>query len=212
VTSDDDEDPCDHGKKGDHSMEKKPTGAYNPLPVVPIVLVSANVNGKPNYMAAAFVNGVNVKPPVLYVSLNKRHHTPKGIIENGTFSINVPSVDDVVETDYCGLTSGNHSDKSGIFKTFYGELKTAPMIEEFPINCECRYTGQKVEFDMDIVYFGEIVQVHVDDGILGENGKIDVLKANPIYFSGLENRYRALGEDLGPGWSIGKKYIPKPRT
>ena len=35
------------------------------------------------------------------------------------------------------------------------------MIEEFPITCECRYTGQQVEFEMDTVYFGEVVQVYL---------------------------------------------------
>ncbi len=190
-------------------MGKVKTGAYNPLPVVPIVLVGANVEGKPNYMAVAYVNGVNAKPVIVYVSLNKKHHTPKGIIENGTFSINVPSADYVIETDYCGLVSGRSVDKSNIFSTFYGELETAPMIAEFPITCECRYTGQKVEFDMDIVYFGEVIQVYVNEEILGENRKIDILKANPVYYSGIENRYRALGEDLGPGWRIGKQYKPK---
>jgi flavin reductase (DIM6/NTAB) family NADH-FMN oxidoreductase RutF len=56
-------------------MGKIRTGAYNPLPVVPIVLVGANVNGKPNYMAVGFVSGVNVKPAIVYVSLNQNHHT-----------------------------------------------------------------------------------------------------------------------------------------
>ena len=50
---------------------------------------------------------VHLKPAIIYVSLNKNHHTPKGIIENGTFSINVPSADFVVETDYCGPVSGS---------------------------------------------------------------------------------------------------------
>ncbi len=190
-------------------MGKLKTGAYNPLPVVPIVLVGANVGGKPNYMAAGFVNGVNVKPTIVYISLNRKHYTPQGIIENNTFSINVPSVHYVVETDYCGLVSGKNSDKSHLFTTFYGELGTAPMIAEFPITCECRYTGQKVEFDMDILYFGEVIQVYVNEEMLGANGKIDILKANPIYFSGIENRYRSLGEDRGPAWSIGRQYQPK---
>jgi len=197
---------------GESDMKKAKTGAYNPMPVVPIALVGANVKGKPNYMAVGFVNGVNIKPAIVYVSLNKIHHTPKGIIENGTFSINVPSADYVVETDYCGLVSGRNVDKSTIFTTFYGELETAPMIEEFPITCECRYTGQKVEFEMDVVYSGEVIQVYVNEEILGDKRKVDILKANPIYYSGIENRYRTLGEDVGPGWSIGRQYQPKQET
>lgn len=193
-------------------MGKVKKDLFNLLPVVPIVLVGANVNGKPNYMAAAFVNGVNVKPPIVYVSLNKRHHTPKGIIENGAFSINVPSTKYVLETDYCGLVSGSTVDKSNIFTTFYGELGTAPMIEEFPITCECRYTGQSVEFPMDVVYFGEIVQVYASDEVLDGNGRIDVRRADPIYYSGIDRRYRSLDQDMGPAWSQGKQYTPRRGT
>jgi flavin reductase (DIM6/NTAB) family NADH-FMN oxidoreductase RutF len=62
---------------------------------------------------------------------------------------------------------------------------------------------------MDIVYFGEVVQVYVNEEIAGENRKIDVLKADPLCYSGIENRYRSLGEDKGQGWSIGKRYKGK---
>ena len=190
-------------------MVKIKAGSFNPFPVVPIVLVGANVNGKPNYMAVGFANGVNIKPAILYVSLNKKHHTPKGIIENGTFSINIPSADYVVETDYCGLVSGKTTDKSNIFTTFYGELETAPMIEEFPITCECKYIDKKIEFAMDIAYFGEVHQVYMSEDVVSDDKKLDVSKANPIVYSGIENLYRTLGENVGQGWSIGRNYKPK---
>ncbi len=190
-------------------MGKIKAGSFNPLPIVPIVLVGANVNGKPNYMAVGFVGGVNVRPAVVCVSLNKVHHTPKGILENGTFSINIPSADYVVETDYCGLVSGKTTDKSNIFTTFYGELETAPMIEEFPIVCECKYIDEKIEFAMDIAYFGEVHQVYMSEDVVAGDKKIDITKANPIIYSGIENQYRTIGENVGQGWSIGRDYKPK---
>lgn len=189
-------------------VTKIKAGSFNPLPVIPIVIVGANVNGKPNYMAVGFVNGVNIKPSIVCVSLNKKHHTPKGIIENGTFSINIPSADYVIETDYSGLVSGKTTDKSNIFTTFYGELKTAPMIEEFPITCECRYIEKKVEFAMDIVYFGEIHQVYMNEEIVTGNKKVDIIKANPLLL-GIDNLYRTLGENVGQAFQIGWKYQPK---
>ena len=187
-------------------MEKIKTGAFIPLPVAPLVLVGANINGKSNYMPVGFVSGVNVNPAIICISLNNNHYTAKGIIENSTFSINIPSAKYVIETDYCGLVSGRSVDKSNMFTTFYGELETAPMIEEFPITCECKYIGQKIEFSMDTIYFGEIVQVYIDKEIVGEDRKIDIVKADPICFSGLENKYRSLGNDIGQGWSVGKHY------
>jgi len=190
-------------------MGKIKTGSYSPLPIIPIVLVGANVNGRPNYMAVGFVGGVNIKPAVVCVSLNRAHHTPKGILENNSFSINVPSADYVTETDYCGLVSGKTTDKSNIFTTFYGELETAPMIDEFPIVCECRYIGKKVEFEMDIAYFGEVHQVYVNEDLLPEGKKADIAKANPLIYSGREGLYRTVGESVGQGWRIGKNYKPK---
>jgi flavin reductase (DIM6/NTAB) family NADH-FMN oxidoreductase RutF len=187
-------------------MKKIKTGAYIPLPVAPIVIVGANVGGKPNYMAAAFVAGANAKPAIIGVSLNKSHLTSRGIVECGSFSVNVPSTAYAVETDYCGIASGHDADKSQVFGAFYGELETAPMIEEFPIVCECRYTGQSVEFAMDTLYFGEVVQVYVNEDCLSADRRIDVLKADPLCFSGLDMRYRALGAELGQAWSIGKSY------
>lgn len=188
-------------------MKKIKAGSINPLPIAPIVLAGANVNGKPNYMAVGFVSGVNIKPPVVCVSLNRHHHTPKGIIENGTFSINIPSADYVTKTDYCGLVSGKTTDKSNIFTTFYGELGTAPMIEEFPITCECRYIDKK-EFTMDTVYFGEVRQVYMNEEIVAGNNEVDILKANPLIL-GMDNLYRTVGESTGKAYRIGWEYSPK---
>ena len=188
-------------------MSKQKVGSLVPLPAEPIVLVGANVRGKPNYMAAGFAGGVNHEPEIVYVSLSKKHHTPNGIVENGTFSINVPSVDFVVETDYCGLVSGRDVDKSKIFTVFYGELGTAPMIEEFPIVCECRYTGQKMEFTTDIAYFGEVIQVFVDEDLLIPGKRaIDAIKARAMLYNRLDNTYRTIGDEVGKGWAAGKAY------
>ena len=186
--------------------EKIRAGAFQPFPVVPIALAGALVNGVPNYTTVGFLNGVNINPPILYVSLNRRHHTPKGILENKTFSVNIPSVDYVVETDYCGLFSGKVVDKSSLFTTFYGDLGTAPMIQEFPVTCECRLTGTPVEFPDDIVYFGEVVQVYFSAEAVTSDHKPDLAAMRPLIYAGLENKYRTLGDEAGTGWSIGRQY------
>ncbi len=189
-------------------MEKVKTGPFIPLPVVPTVLVGANVGGKPNYLAVGFVGGVNIHPPIIGVSLNKRHYTVRGILENGTFSVNIPSARHMRETDYCGLVSGRSVDKSAIFSTFYGELETAPMIEEFPIVCECRWTGQKVDFQMDTLYFGDVVQAYVDRDLYKKGKPADILKIDPL-LTGLDRQYRHVGEAAGRAFRIGWEYAVK---
>ena len=114
---------------------KKEIGARNCLYPLPTTIVGAEVDGKPNYVTIAHVGIMDM----LSVSLgmNKSHYTNAGIKTNGTFSVNIPSVKMIKETDYCGLFSGKLRDKSTLFKTFYGKLKTAPMIEECSVNMEC---------------------------------------------------------------------------
>lgn len=88
--------------------------------------------------------------------MNKLHYTNSGIKANKTFSVNIPSIKMVKETDCCGLVSGKDKNKSDMFKTFYGELKTAPMIEQFSINMECELK-QTIDFSTHDIFVGKIV-------------------------------------------------------
>jgi flavin reductase (DIM6/NTAB) family NADH-FMN oxidoreductase RutF len=185
-------------------MSKKKIKGNAGFPALSIAIVGANVNGVPNYMAVGFVGGVNVTPPIFMVSLNRNHHTPKGIIENGTFSINIPTPEIIVETDYVGLVSGRKKDKSKIFETFYGDLGTAPMITECAICYELEYL-KKTEFVMDITYFGEVKNIYVDEKAY-KDGKPDLSLLNPLIFSGFDGSYYKIGEKLGRAWKIGAKY------
>ena len=78
----------------------------NPGHPMPRSLVGTNARGKGrNYVTIAWFSMVHPKPPYVLVTMNKAHHTNQGIKENGTFSVNIPSVDLVEKTDYCGLVS-----------------------------------------------------------------------------------------------------------
>jgi flavin reductase (DIM6/NTAB) family NADH-FMN oxidoreductase RutF len=112
------------------------------------------------------------------------------------------------ECDYCGLVSGRSVDTSTVFTTFYGELGTAPMIEECPIDCECRLTGPKVDFAMDSVFFGEVVASYVDAALYKKGRKADILAIDPL-LTGIDRRYRRVGEAVGKAFSIGREYAPE---
>jgi flavin reductase (DIM6/NTAB) family NADH-FMN oxidoreductase RutF len=105
-------------------MKKKLDG-INVLYPTPTVLVGAMVDGKPNYITIAHIGIVNhAKPYLISLSMAKVHHTNPGIRENKAFSVNIPSENLVVETDYAGLVSGKKTDKSDLFEIFNGELET----------------------------------------------------------------------------------------
>ena len=115
------------------------------------------------------------------ISLSKMHYTNLGIKENGTFSVNVPSAAMADITDYCGMVSGKKYDKAKLFETFYGKLKTAPMIKECPFNVECKVI-QTVEIPGHELFIGEIIAAYSDERYLTK-GLPDLQKIAPfIYF------------------------------
>jgi len=145
-----------------------------------------------------------MKPPIISVALNKKHYTCIGIEENGTFSVNIPSEAMVKQTDYCGMVSGHKVDKSTLFGSFYGELKTAPMIEECPLNLECRVVRPLDFGGMHDVFFGEIVRAYAEEKFLTD-GLPDIQKIKPFVFSLTDKNYWKVGGHLGAAWSVGKE-------
>ena len=72
-------------------MDKITVGPMPYMSVMPTLLVGANVKGKPNYMTAAWATTACMAPPMVCVAINHARYTAKGIEENNTFSLNVPS-------------------------------------------------------------------------------------------------------------------------
>jgi flavin reductase (DIM6/NTAB) family NADH-FMN oxidoreductase RutF len=180
-------------------------GSKNCLYPLPTTLVGATVDERPNYITIAHVGIMDLGSVSL--GMSKAHYTNAGIKENKTFSINIPSVDMVEKTDYCGLFSGKTVDKTSIFKTFYGKLKTAPMIKECPINMECKLI-KTVDFPHHDIFIGEIANTYCDDTVL-KDGVVDFSKVQPILFAMSDRSYWKLGERFAKAWHIGKKLKTK---
>jgi flavin reductase (DIM6/NTAB) family NADH-FMN oxidoreductase RutF len=110
-------------------------------------------------------------------------------------------------TDYCGIVSGKKSDKSRIFELFYGELKTAPMIKDCPLNMECMLV-EIVESGSNEIFIGDIVGTYTEERFLTD-GKMDFKKMKPLVLSQPDTSYWNLGQQVAKAWSIGKKYKVK---
>ena len=188
-------------------MDKINLGSTIPTYPMPVSLVGAHVNGKPNFLAIAWFTMASYNPPRIAISLGKGHYTNPGIKENKTFSVSLPSEDMVEVTDYCGIVSGKKHDKSGIFDLFYGELKTAPMINDCPLNMECKLV-EIVEIGLNEIFIGEIVGTFTEERFLTD-GKMDFRKMKPMILSQPDTSYWSLGEPIAKAWSIGKRYKTK---
>jgi len=169
---------------------------------MPMTLVGAVVNGRVNFMAAAWVSKVNQKPPMFTVALG-RHYTNRGIEENKEFSINIPDISLAEKTDYCGLVSGGKTDKSGLFDVFYGQLKKAPLIAECPISIACS-VYKEVKLPGDTLFIGEVQEVYTEEKFLSED-TLDINKMRPFTLTMPDNNYWSVGSVIGKAWNIGKQ-------
>jgi flavin reductase (DIM6/NTAB) family NADH-FMN oxidoreductase RutF len=168
---------------------------------MPMVLVGSVVEGKANFMAAAWVSRVNFKPPLFAIALGP-HHTNKGIDENKEFSINIPDVSLIEKTDYCGLVSGSKTDKSELFDVFFGDLSKAPLIKECPV-CMSFTLFDTVKLPFNTLYIGEPKEVFTEEKYMTDN-VLDIQKVNPFTLTMPDNNYWAVGENLGKAWKRGK--------
>jgi flavin reductase (DIM6/NTAB) family NADH-FMN oxidoreductase RutF len=176
------------------------------FPYLP-VLVGVNVNGRPNFIVIGLIGWLCYD--MMSISVGHKQYSKIGIEENGTFSVNQPTVDLARQMDFCGMTSGRKADKGALFQTFYGKLETAPMIHECPVNIECRVI-QTVIRPVHTVFLGEVAAVHASEEYLGE-GLPDVARIHPIFFAPDPSQgkgvhgYWGLGERIGRAYEIGKE-------
>ena len=184
---------------------KKNLGMVNALYPSLTTIVGVHVDGKPNFLTVAHVGIMNHgDPQYITIGINKMHHSNQGIHANRQYSVNLPSAEQVVKTDYVGLVSGKKTDKSGVFELFYGELKAAPLITACPVNMECRLHSV-LDFKTHEVFVAEIVATHADETVL-KNGKINLKAVDPLLFDMSSVAYYRLGDLAAKAWNAGKQY------
>ena len=170
----------------------------------PVVLLGSGVDGRPNFFTVAWFNRMSRSPNVWGACVGKTKHTLHGIKENKTFSVNFPSTDLVKETDYCGIRSGKDVDKSKFFDVFYGELETAPMINNCPVTAECILT-ELIDMSTHYLLLGEVKHLYSEEQYMTD-GVLDQKKLNLLIFTNPARQYWTLGEVVADAYSIGKSF------
>ncbi len=170
----------------------------NLLSPLPVILVGANVHNKPNYLVIGYSCPFDFGKYIFF-SLYPKRYTAIGIHENMTFSVNIPSEDLVEKTKICGNKSGRDIDKSSLFDNFYGELKTAPMIRECPVNIECK-VHEILDYGDGEGIIGKVIKSYVNQQYTFEEEgdiKLDWRKIHPIIWAtGGDFNYYKLGERI----------------
>ena len=145
------------------------------------------------------------------LNLEEDHKTVANLKAKGAFTLSVPGMDTLVESDYMGIASANKfADKfarTGLHAV-KSERVDAPIITEYPLTLECKVVEMQ-EQPYGLRVLGEIVNVLADEKVLDEKGKIDCGKLNTFLFDQMRNDYYAVGEICGKAWHAGAPLLKK---
>lgn len=172
----------------------------------PPVLVSCGGLDKPNLITIGWTGTICTQPSMVSISVRPERYSHHLIKESGQFAINLPTEALVKSVDWCGVRSGRDFDKFAACKLHSAPgsvLTDCPILEESPVNLECRVT-QVIPLGSHDLFLAEVVACDVDESLLDENGKLCLDKAKLIVYS--HGEYLALGKKLGTfGYSVRKK-------
>lgn len=168
-----------------------------PQPVM--IIGTYDENGRANAMNAAW--GGIVGTDEIIIDLGS-HKTTDNIFLNKAFTVSVADVEHMTACDYVGIVSANKEpdkmEKAG-FTTTKSEFVNAPVINELPLTLECELAdvidGSK--------FIGKIVNVSIDERVLGEDGELSLEKFSPITYDTVHYGYYRLGEKVGNAFKDG---------
>ncbi|MBN1189651.1 MAG: flavin reductase family protein [Dehalococcoidales bacterium] len=178
------------------------TGLIPILTACPTVLAGSMLDGKVDFVTVAWTGVAASIPPSISIALQHHRYSLKGIRQNMSFSVNIPSIEQVKETDYCGIVSGAKRDKTSDcqFSLFYGNLQNAPLISQCPVNHACKVI-QILDLGSHELVIGRIVETFVSEECL-TGDRPDALKIRPFLFA--NGNYYSIGEHLGDAFSCGR--------
>ncbi len=177
----------------------KPGTLLYPLPPV---MVTCGTMKKSNIITAAWTGTVNSEPPMAYVSVRPERHSYAMIKESGEFVINLTTERLARAADLCGVKSGRDVQKFRLCRLTPAAATavSAPLIEESPVNIECRVT-RRLELGSHDMFIADVLAVNVEDFLLDSKNSLRLDRARLIAY--VHGRYRALGRDLGKfGFSV----------
>ena len=170
-----------------------------PMPVY--IIGTYGADGTPNAMNAAW-GGIS-EDTEISICISAGHRTTENILARKAFTVSMATAEYMAACDYVGIVSGNQVPDKFARAGFHATPSAfvdAPLIDELPMALEC----ELISYDSESCRLvGRIVNVCADESVLGENGKVDVKKLNPITYDPMNHHYLVLGEQVGQAFHDG---------
>lgn len=182
----------------------KPGTLIYPLPAV--MISCGSTPEEYNIITLSWVGTICTNPPMCYISVRPERHSYQILKKNMEFVINITTKELARATDWCGVRSGKDYNKFREMNLTPGKATVvrAPIIEESPLNIECR-VKEIMSLGSHDMFIADVVNVKADERYIdAETGKFSLEDAEPIAYS--HGQYYELGDKLGGfGWTVRKK-------
>lgn len=174
---------------------------------VPAAMISCGSTPQEyNIITISWLGTICTNPPMCYISVRPERHSYEIIKKNMEFVINITTEELAEATDWCGVKSGKDYNKFDEMKLTAAKasIVQAPIIEESPLNIECR-VREIISLGSHDMFIADVVNVKADDKYIDETtGKFELERSKPIAYS--HGQYYKLGNKIGGfGWTVKKK-------
>ena len=163
-----------------------------------VVLVSCiDKVGKTNIITMAWSMPTSFTPPLVAISVAPGRYSHRLILETKEFVVNIPTMEIIKETLFCGRRSGKKYEKFKETKLTPLPAKKVkpPIIKECVAHLECKVKDSITTGDHTI-FIGEVIIAYVNEGIFDK--KYSVEKIKPVYHIGDDNFVTILPEIITP--------------
>jgi flavin reductase (DIM6/NTAB) family NADH-FMN oxidoreductase RutF len=180
---------------GKETVNVNPSLASKLLHPMHTVLVSCKgKRGKPNIITLAWAMPTSIKPPLVAISVRPERHSYALIEKTKEFVVNIPTMDIVHATLFCGRKSGKNHDKfkeTGLTPLPARKVKT-PIIKECVAHLECKLHSQFTTGDHTI-FIGKIIEAYADKEAFKEEYN---LKKAKLIFHISGNKFASLNPKI----------------
>jgi len=150
-----------------------------------VLVTCADKTGKENVITLAWTMPTSIKPPLLVISVRPERYSHRFIEESGEFVVNVPTMEIVEQTLYCGRVSGRECDKfeTAPLTPSPARMVRSPIIKECVAHLECKVV-QIITTGDHTLFVGEILTAYVNEETFTKAKTFKVRKVKPVFHMG----------------------------
>jgi flavin reductase (DIM6/NTAB) family NADH-FMN oxidoreductase RutF len=158
--------------------------SWHPSPLLgQIVLISSrSIRGEVHVAAKSWISMVASEPPMISLACRISHRTAINILETREFVVNVPGDDIAARVFTAAETLQPTLDGAPAWNLQPATKVAPPIIEECRAHLECVLDSSKRINDEEIVLYGRIIAVTIDEKLLSGDADDRYRQLRPLIF------------------------------